>query len=272
MGIITVGIDMLPIIKKLERLEKSFHNFSATVSLAKEIAAKGKKRGRGRPKQLSFVEELRKIAQEEKTQANIEIQDAQLRQLHEEYRNYMNEMEGHISQMIQNAFNALVAGTKKHTYRAAGSWAISWNDETELDDIGFLHPTGAPELTFYNNKKGKDWYPEAPIADDGFSKVLGRYDWAWIEERHNDMVTKVLRDLTFTREWGKTNAKGRVIAQKTVYIYNSCPYIMEAANGSLTDMETNPGALVAVTMWEMMNSLGAKKTKNKYKHKFSVNA
>ena len=31
---------MLPIIKKLEKLEKSFQNFSATVSLAKEIAAK----------------------------------------------------------------------------------------------------------------------------------------------------------------------------------------------------------------------------------------
>ena len=272
MGIITVGIDMLPIIKKLERLEKSFHNFSATVSLAKEIAAKSTKRGRGRPKQLSFVEELRKIAEQEKAQSAIEIQDAQLKQLHQEYVNYMNTMEFHISQVIQNAFSALVYGTKRHTNRAAGSWAISWNDETEIDDIGFMHPSDTDEITFYNNKKGKNWYPEAPIAEDGFSKILGKHDWAWIEKRHHNMVTKVLRELTFTREWGKTNAKGRIIAQKTVYIYNSCPYIMEAANGSLTDMETNPGALVAVTMWEMMNSLGAKKTKNKYKHKFSVNA
>lgn len=57
-----------------------------------------------------------------------------------------------------------VSGTKRHTNRAAGSWALSWNEETESkDDIGFLHPEDAPDVTFYNNKSGKNWYPEAPV-------------------------------------------------------------------------------------------------------------
>lgn len=272
MGIITIGIDMLPLIKNLEKLEKSFHNFSATVALAKEVAAKAKKRGRGRPKQLSFIEELRKIASEEKAQSAIEIQDAQLRALHKQYVDYMNGLESTISTAIQDAFASLVSGTKRHTNRAAGSWALSWNEETEKDDIGFLHPEDAPDVTFYNNKSGKNWYPEAPVANNGFTKILGVHDWSWIEERHNAMVTKVLQEMTFTREWGKTNAKGRMIAQKTVYIYNSCPYIMEATNGSLSDMSVNPGALVATTIWDTMNSIGSKRSKGKTKHKFTLNA
>lgn len=243
----------------------SLQAFSGTLSAAKRIASTVK-----RGKASRFSRSLISILQEEKNNSLASMQDAQLKKLHAEYLSYMNDMEVHISDAIQNAFSSLVGGTKKHTYRAAGSWAISWNDENELDDIGFLPPTGAPAVTFYK-KEGSDWYPDAPVSDEGV-KILGQYDWRGIEQRHNDMVTKVLRELTFTREWGKTNAKGRMLSQKTVYMYNSCPYIMEAANGSLANMETNPGALVALTIWETMSSLGATRKNNKYKHKFTMNA
>lgn len=180
----------------------------------------------------------------------------------------------HIEDMVATAaetlFTSVIDRTPKHTNRAAGSWAMSWNTEDEDSDIGFLHPDGASQITFYSGKR--DWYPEAPVSEKGV-KILGVHDWSLIQTRHNDMIQKVIHEFTFTRSWGQRDSKGRMMSHKTILLYNSCPYIEELSVGSFADPGINPGQIVALSIAEvkaMLNSGSISHVSGKNKIRYNI--
>ena len=224
MSNVSIALNILPAIKDLERLEKSLKK---------------------------VMESAQKIG---KVSKNTQGTDAFQKQLWGNYVKAVASIEHMVEAVAVEIFNSVVARTKKHTNRAAGSWAISWNTEDEISDIGFLHPDQASDITFYGGSR--DWYPEAPVGPSG-TKVLGIHDWAVIESRHADMVNKVIHEFTFSREWGRRDDKGRMMSQKTLFIYNSCPYIQELVDGSFSDNEINSGATIALTVAEVASMLRA---------------
>lgn len=250
MANISIALDLLPAIKNLEKMEKEIHKFLGSLKQLKNAKPKKTLKGNWGI-----------------TNASIQIVEAQAKEFWESYQAEMAKVESHVSYVAETLFASVVARTKKHTNRAAGSWAISWNTESENSDIGFLHPDGAPSITYYSGKR--DWYPEAPTTEHG-TKILGVHDWAWIQARHEDMVNNVIHEFSFSREWGKRDDRGRMMAQKTIFIYNSCPYIQELTDGSLSDSEISAGAVTALSITEAQNMLksGTLQKSSGYKKKY----
>lgn len=220
MSDIQLAINLLPAIKALDTMEKAMLRLRDTFYRFKPYAKN--------PKTI----------------------DDSLYAFWSEYQKAVADIENRVESVATNLFYSIVNRTPKHTNRAAGSWAISLNSQDELSDLGFLPPENAMSVTFFNGgSKYDDWYPEAPVSAKGV-KILGVHDWAWIQARHDDMVEKVTHEFTLRREWGQRDEKGRMKAHKTIFIYNSCPYIDKLESGSLRRDDIATGQMIALSVAE----------------------
>lgn len=234
MSNVAIVLDLLPALKKLQHVETELRHFLDALAKLKNIKSKASLKGK-----WGIID------------GGASVIDDKGREFWANYQQALTFLESLLSGVTESLFNSVVERTKKHTNRAAGSWAVSWNAESENSDIGFLSPEGANEITYYSGHR--DWYPEAPTDDEG-KKVLGVHDWALIQTRHIDMVNKVIHEFNFTRQFNKNDTADLPVG-KTIMIYNSCPYIAGLINGSFSDNEINAGSVVALSLAEASTML-----------------
>lgn len=213
---ISIALNLLPLIKNLSKQEQHLEKFFTTYT------------------------KLAKLAK------NPEAAEKQIQQAWKVYSQQVSEVEKEIQKAAEVLFYRIISRTRRHTNRAAGSWAMSWNTKSDDGDLGFADPNFTNEITFYSGKK--DWYPEAPVTESGV-KVLGVHDWGEIILRHRNMVNNVIQNFTFKREWGQRNSKGQMMSHNTIFIYNECPYIEAMENGAFD--ESPSGNMVALSIAEM---------------------
>lgn len=231
MSDIKIAFNLLPMIKELTQIEESLQRFQQAFKRLEDLAEiSNRKIGKG----------VRKINRSGTSAPKVLLL---------EYVKKVGIVEDLVEHIAETFFYSLVSKTPRHTNRAAGSWAMSWGAAgRETSDIGFLDAANANEVTYY---RGTTWYPEAE-ADEHGAKILGVHDWNEITARFEDMVNKVKHDFTFKREWGQADPKtGRMLAHKTLFIYNSCPYIQQLEHGSLSRKGSPSGSIVALSLAEL---------------------